>query len=447
MFQLGRWTLYIVGGLLVCVLLGATIILVAGYWTRYPGWEAPESSAIVVEGGVHFAPSRDTVREASRLVIQNDRIACVGDTCTAPKGARRIDASGLAVLPGLIDLHVHFDAPAGYTLNSSVPPLAMAWSYMRHRPHVRRAFVEHGVTTIRSVGDPVGHRFGMIQRKEALEEHELAGPRLVTAGPSFTAPDGHPVSTIYEGRDWVIRHATRQVTDPDTARTRVRRLADQGIDGIKIIYDEGAREQEFPRVDRNVLNAIVEAASQRDLWVAAHTSSREEVRHVLDAGVHTLEHGAYDDTLSSGTLKQMAAEDVTYVPTLSVIDNYVEQSNMPEAVLKQAMHNVRRAHNAGVPVGAGTDTQGPNMHFGRSLHRELALLVDAGLSPREALHAATLTAARAANREGLGQLAAGTSADLVIVDGRPWRDMRTLDAVKTVLRDGRTVVSERQNQR
>lgn len=432
-----------IGGGAVLLLLVAVGGAAAAWWTRYPGHDAPRAPVTVIEGGERFAPARDTVLENTRIVVDGDRIACVGDTCAVPENARRIDASGHAVLPGLIDLHVHMDAPAGDALNAAVPPAAMMWSYVRHRPAVRRSFLAHGVTTIRSVGDPIGHRFGVLRRRAQIRRHALAGPRVVTTGPTVTAPEGHPAGTIYEGNAWLIRHATRQVAHADTARARIQALAERGVDGIKVIYEAGSPEHPLPRLDRTVVEAVVDEAQNHNLWVAAHTSSAEEVRHVLaTGGVRTIEHGAHQDTLSAETIEQMNAQDVILVPTLAVLDARTESADSSRAPLHTSMYNVRRAHEAGVSIGAGTDTQGPTMHFGRSLHRELELLVEAGLSPRDALRGATSKAARALRSDDLGRIAPGARADVLIVAGRPWRDIRDARNVRIVLKDGRVLVSE-----
>lgn len=445
MTRLLHWIGYALGGLVLMLLLAGLGTFAAAYWTRYPGRSAPKASATVIEGGQRYVPLRDTVRRNSTVVIESERIACVGDTCTVPKNARRIDASGLVLLPGLIDLHVHVDAPAGNVLKGAVPFASMMWSYVRHRPDVRRAFLQHGVTTVRSVGDPVGHRFGMLKRKRQIDTHGLAGPRLFTTGPTFTAPGGHPAGSIYKGNTWLIRHATRQVTDPDTAQARVRTLAEDGVDGIKVVYDAGSPERgTLPRLDRTVMKATINEAREHGLWVAAHTSTAEEMKHVLETGgVTTIEHGAYRDTLSVDLIAKVRTENVVYVPTLSVIESLTERAGVPDAALRRAQHNVRLLHEAGVPIGAGTDTQGPSMQFGRSLHRELGLLVEAGLSPSEALQAATHVGAKALRRgDTLSRLAPGTPADLLLVGGRPWRNLDALRNIHSVIKEGRLFASE-----
>jgi enamidase len=191
------------------------------------------------------------------------------------------------------------------------------------------------------------------------------------------------------------------------------------------------------------MEAVVDEAQNHNLWVAAHTSSAEEMRHVLaTGGVRTIEHGAHQDTLSAETIEQMNAQDVILVPTLAVLDARTESADSSRAPLHTSMYNVRRAHEAGVSIGAGTDTQGPTMHFGRSLHRELELLVEAGLSPRDALRGATSKAARALRSDDLGRIAPGARSDVLIVAGRPWRDIRDARNVRIVLKDGRVLVSE-----
>lgn len=433
------WGLYVLGGLVLALLLVTAGLFGAAWWTRYPGPTESNPEATVIEDGYRYHPSADTVRPNSRLVVTGNRIECLGDTCAAPDGARRINASGQTLLPGLIDLHVHFDAPAGDDLRASLPYVTLMWSYLRHRPDVRRAFLQHGVTSVRSVGDPFGYPFGILRRKAKIAHQQLAGPRLFTTGPIFTAPKGHPAGTIYEGNDWLIRHATRQVTQPDTARARVRGLVAKGVDGIKVAYEGGSQDGgQIPRLDRTVMAAVIEEAHRQGLWVAAHTSTIREMRHVLAAGpVETIEHGAHKNPIPNDLLETMKRQEVTYVPTLAVVESKT-QSQSRNHILHQAKENVMRVHEAGIPVAAGTDTQWRQMYFGKSLHRELELLVAAGLPPVEAMKAATQVGARALDRDStLGRLTPGAQADLVLVRGRPDQEISALRKIRLVMKEGR----------
>lgn len=306
--------LRILAAILVVALLAVVVLFIAynrGRYTALP----PAQGRLVIRGGTLFDGTGASPQPGALIVIEADRIACVGTDCGIPEDARVIEADGLAVLPGLIDLHIHFGAPAGQDLERSFPSLM--WDYARQRPGVRRAFLEAGVTTIRSVGDVVGTFGSILDVRHQVASGQLAGPRVYAVGPLFTAPEGHPAGTIYKGNPFLIENATRQVADPEEARIEIRELAGKGVDGIKAVYDGfGGR---IPRLSLEVLQAIAEEAHRQGLWVAVHTGSAQEVYEAVRAGADTIEHGPLDgSSLDAETIALMRSRDVTYVPTLAV---------------------------------------------------------------------------------------------------------------------------------
>jgi imidazolonepropionase-like amidohydrolase len=390
------------------------------------------------------------------LVIEDGRIIRGGGRLQ--RRAPVLDADGLAILPGLIDLHVHFGAPVGDDLRRS--QAALVWDYARQKPGHRRAFLAAGITSVRSVGDVIGVWRDIVNLKRRSASPGFRGPRVFTAGPLFTAPGGHPVATVFRQSGFVAAHAAREVARPDAARSEVRRLAARGVDGIKAVYDSGGGA--FPRLDRAVLEAVADEAHSRGLWVAVHTASADEAREASLAGADTIEHGVTDGSvLDDQTIELMRSRKATYVPTLAVLEAtaaLVATGEPPrgfpadpwEALvarfdrlgadpLRTPMANVGAAARAGVRIGAGTDAQGAGMSFGESLHRELELLVRAGLSPSEALLAATREAAVALGVDDLGRATVGARADLVLVSGFPWESIADVRNVRAVVRAGRCV--------
>jgi enamidase len=395
------------------------------------------ADALVVRGGTLFDGAGGPAVPNKLLVIEGGRITCVGAGCRAPARARTVDASRLAILPGLTDLHVHFGAPVGGDVGRS--RLLLVLGYLRQRPRHRRAFLAAGVTTIRSVGDVAGVPRDIVDLKRRSARPQARGPRVYTTGPIFTAPGGHPAGTLFRGNEFLIRHATRQVDDPGAARAAVRRLAEAGVDGVKAVYDSHGGS--LPRLSRDVLEAIGDEAQQRGLWVAVHTSSAVEVDDAVLAGATTIEHGATDGSfIDPGTIDAMRSRRVTYVPTLAVLEAIGRPERAaPRGGLAAPVANVRAMAAAEVAIGAGTDAQGPSMAFGASLHRELELLVEAGLSAAQALVAATGAAGAALRSPGVGTLAAGSFGDLVLLEGAPWDDVRAIRNVRIVVRAGHIV--------
>jgi enamidase len=389
---------------------------------------------LIIRGGTLFDGTGEEPTENKVILIEDGRISGIGEGCDIPEGAAEIDATGYAILPGLIDLHVHFGAPSKE--NSDMSFAEMMADYMRQRPDVRSALHEAGVTTIRSVGDMTS---SILDLKRQVASGAMAGPRVYCAGPIFTAPGGHPAGTIYKGNPWLIAEATRQVDDPEKARAEVQALARENVDGIKAVYD-GHRA---PQLSLEVLEAIIDEAHKHDLWVAVHTHDLQELREAVTAGANSIEHGTYDESqLDAETVEMLKEKNVAYVPTLAVFDTYAG----PEATPRERMENVKTVREAGVLIGAGTDAQGPRMAFGSSLHREMELLVEAVLTPSEAILAATRNAAVTLRVDDeLGTIEKGKLADLILVKGQPWETISDIRRVRVVIQDGK-VVADLRNQ-
>ena len=433
-----RWKigLLAVAGLLV-VAVGA---LVAAYRIGLYTAGDPHEGIRVVEGarlldGTAAEPIRD-----ARVVIRDDTITDVGPAADVevPEGAEVVEAEGLTLMPGLIDAHVHFGAPEVDEPEDweelSIPGLI--WDSFRMRPSVRRSFLEAGVTTVGSVGDSDEW---IVQVRELLRDGSLEGPRLVTSGPLFTAPGGHPAGTIYEGIDFLVETATRQVADPEDVRTKMPAVADLEVDFVKAVVEGGrpGADEPLPRLEPEALEAVVSEAEREGLHVTVHWGREEEALMAVEAGASGLEHAGHHE-LSDEAVESIAESGASLVATLAVLEAVVPES------LEPAQRNVRRLAEAGGTVVAGSDAANPGLHFGDALHRELELLVDAGLEPAQAVRAATGDAARHLGLEGeVGTLRPGARADVVAVAGDPSQDVGAVRRVRLVLRDGRVVVDER----
>lgn len=425
-----------IAGVLVAVLVGLFVAYRIGLYAA----DAPPEEPLAITGAALIdGTGADPVEDAT-ILIQEGTIEAAGpaDAVSVPETAERLSADGLTIVPGLIDAHVHFGAPEVETYEEfeDLSLVGTIWDAIRANPDTRRSFVEHGVTTIKSAGDSDDLIF---RAREAIENHELEGPRIRTAGPVFTAPGGHPAGTIYEGNDYLIETATRQVKRPSEAREQVAEVDELGADLIKTVVDGGnSAHGDLPTLEPEVLEAIVDEAHGRDLPVTTHWSAPDEARVALDAGADALEHAGNSGTVDSTLARRIGDADVEVVPTLAVTE-----AVMPEEVLERALENVARLHEAGVDLVAGTDAANPGVAFGESLHRELELLARAGLSPEEALEAATARAAEHLRMEGeVGTVEPGKTADLVGVAGDPLDDISATREVELVVREGKVLVGE-----
>ena len=389
----------------------------------------------VFSGGLVFDgrgadPTRADVR------VEDGRIVEVGPELD---GERRIDIAGNALLPGFIDCHSHVAYDKLRGLDESVE-LTSTYRALASVANLR-ATLDVGITTVRdAAGADAGHR-------EAIADGLIPGPRILVSlmqlSPSAGPYDDRSRSGM---RPWVSSAAIPEpVADgPDGLRAKVREYVRAGADVIKIFATgnfgmarDGARRSLFS--DRE-LEAIVDEASRQGVRVMAHAHGASGAVAAARAGVASIEHGFY---LDDDAIEAMAECGTYFVPTLLAGVGALEAATDDavrarlEAVIADHRDVVRRAHRRGVPIAMGTDC--PMTPHGRNLE-ELELLVACGLSPAEALKAATATAATLLGVEDdIGVIEVGHRADLVVIEGDPL-DVRSLATrVRDVYRDGERV--------
>ena len=413
----------------------------------------------VATGGV--APHRD-------VLVAGDRIAAIAAPGRAnpPGGTQRIAGAGKSLLPGLIDVHGHIG-------NGSAPPWV---SQMPDPDRNMRAYLYCGVTTVL---DPADLSTQAFTRRQQVAEGSLLGPHIYAAGPMVTAPGGHPVAVLEHLAPWWIRwylipRFTRQVDSPAAARAAVDEIADFKPDVVKLAVDRIPGDA--PRIRRDVLAAAVDEAKKRKVRAVAHIGTTEDALDAADAGVAAWMHGVYKERIPDDQIARLAAYRIPMVATMNVFESYarlgegprvptpLERQTVEELVLSSFDRvpdtavtaffrpylesvraqraawpdNVRRLREAGVTILAGSDTQS-GVFPGAGLHRELQMLTEAGLTPAEAIRAATIDAARfLANGQepDFGIIAEGKRADLLLVDGDPTRDIAALSRIDAVIKDG-----------
>jgi len=384
--------------------------------------------------------------EDATIVIDGGVIQTMAPDALVRGEAKVLDLNGLTVVPGFIDVHVHFggfvvdDPDWQFSYWSAFPFFLDAVSGFKKR---RTLALGSGVTTVRSAGD---NHPQILRLRDRIRAGKLVGPEIVAAGPIFTAPGGHPAGTIYKDNRYVVEHATRQVDDPDEARAGVQRLASDGVDQIKAVY--GAvnpfdLDHPVPKLKRRVLQALVDEAHRCGLPAMVHVGTAKDAIEAVSAGADSLEHGilpgADSPECPAELLGAMADRGTFFVPTLSAA---WAMKRMFPAALRNTMRWVADMHRAGVSIALGTDAGAPGVVIGRAAHRELGLLVEAGLTPSEAIAAGTRNAAGVIRRaDHLGTIGPGRQADLVAVAGDPLENIRMTREVRLVLKNGAVVVN------
>ncbi len=291
-----------------------------------------------------------------------------------------------------------------------------------------QAYLDHGVTTVKSLGDPTDL---ILAARDEVEAGVLRGPRILAAGPALTTPGGLPVDTFCVGVAWCLDQIVREVASPAEGEATVDELAADGVDAIKFVNDGlgGA-----PLMPPATMAAIVDRAHLHGLPATGHASVFEsDAQAIVDAGADGVEH-MFATPLSGPTLANaLLAADASYVTTLTF-----RQATIPAPNFADCLANTAALHAAGVRLVVGTDTIGLQPE-GATTHAELALLVAAGLTPTEALRAATVHAADHLGRADLGRLEPGALADLVLVGGDPLADITAVTDVRWVVADGTVV--------
>lgn len=359
----------------------------------------------------------------ANVLIKDGRILDVGAKVKAPRGATIIDAKGKALLPGFFDVHTHW-TPGGS------PAIT---------PQIANAYIASGVTTVDDF-------------HEAPESWQLRRQwlsTLYTPHVNMTAristPGGH-------GADWADINTTRWVNTPEAARQAIREIVPYKPDVIKA-FSDGWRYGsgiDNTSMDQATLSALVDEAHKNHLKVATHTVTVERGRVAARAKVDIIAHSLQDREIDAETIALIKAGGTNYAPTLAVYEPTKpgqKPANPDDARYKQslvrfgyALHNVKTLHDAGVRVVLGTDAGMPGTPHGPSTLREMELLVQAGLTPAEALIAGTADSARALDEiADRGTIEKGKRADLVLLDGAPWANISDVRKTNRVFIDGRQV--------
>lgn len=395
----------------------------------------------------------------ARVIIEDGVVAAIGPATATAGGSPVVRGQGRWLLPGLWDTHMHHGFSAGGMTSAeeiSDEQGLLNW----------RAYLRSGVTSVISTGDDPRR---IIAARAAERAGELIGPRIFAAGSVLTAPGGHPINTLMHGYTSEIGELAVGFDDPVTAVRHVRAaLQLQDLDLVKVVASNIPGDG--PRLRPEVLDAIVLVAHRLGRPVIAHVSTELEAAEAVEAGVDGLEHMVPEGgDLLDATLTIMAERGVLWTPTLSLFDRMAHDrdhayvlGHRPDGfvsaiVLRSLEHwassprppspyafpwsrtvdNAGRAHAAGVRLALGTDAGMPAVFHGLAVHRELELLVRAGLSPSEALTAATAVAAQkvgAAVR--LGTIEVGKEADLVLLRADPLADIRNTRSIELVVKRG-----------
>ncbi len=422
---------------------------------------AEAAPAVVLEGARLIDGTGRPVRDNAALVIEGDRITAVGTAgkLARPKGARVIDVHGRTIMPGLISAHSHVGLVSG-TANR-------ADAYTREAvEHAVVLYAQYGVTSVVTLGL---NRDLVFELRDQQKQGKFPGASIFTAGRGIGAPGGVPPQPV--APDQIYRPATI-----DEARADVRELAGHHADIAKIWVDDNFGK--FTKMQPDVYGAVIDECHKHGLRVAAHVFYLADAKALVAAGVDVLAHSVRDLPVDADFIRALKSRGVFYIPTLSVDESFFVFAEQPEvlgeeffqravspelvqmfqgqtyrdkvkdnpsvpkekAAFAVAQKNLKALHDAGVHVAFGTDSgANPERIPGWGEHHELELMVRAGLSPMDAIVAATQTSAAVIKASDRGTLEAGKRADFVVLAADPTADIRNTRQLVSVWSGGREI--------
>jgi len=399
----------------------------------------------LIHAGKLIDPETGKVREKVSIVIAGNRIASVQDGYLDPAGyTPYYDLQQQTVMPGFIDMHVHVageNSPTSYTERFFMNPSDYA---LRATQYLERT-LNTGFTTVRDLGAAEGLNLSL---RDAVKKGWVKGPRIFAAGKSIATTGGHADPT--NGLNIELRGDPGPdegvVNGTDEARKAVRQRYKEGADLIKITATGGvlslAKSGMNPQFMDDEVKAIVDTAKDYGFAVAVHAHGKDGMLRAIKAGVDSVEHGTYMD---DEVIKEMKKRGTWYVPTISAgkfvsekakIDGYFPEVVRPKAAAigVEIQKTFAKAYKAGVKIAFGTDA-GVGPHGSNA--EEFVYMVEAGMTPMDAIKSATINAATLLRQEKeLGSIKAGKLADIVAVKGDPLQDIKLLKQVGFVMKDG-----------
>lgn len=417
------------------------IALVAGYAPA-----SAQNTVITAEKMIDVLNGK-TVDYPAVFVGPDGRITSIADARTVKWGSdvKHIDFSGKTILPGLIDMHVHLDGPADIGGYRGLEFTDSFWGMTAVGS--AQAMLKAGFTTVRNVGSGNRNDIGL---KQAIENGYAVGPRIVPAGYALGATGGHCDSTFLPPSLEKAEKEEGIADSPDELRYQVRRQRKYGAEVIKVCATGGVfsrnTEPGQQQLSESELRVIADEAHQWGIRVAAHAHGGDGIKAAIKAGIDTIEHASLVD--DEGIKLAVARTRPVWFSMDIYNTDYTQAEGAKNGVLEDNLRkdrevaqiqrdNFRKAHKAGVRMVFGSDA-GVMPHG--QVGGQFRTMVQYGMTPLEAIQAATRNGAQALGREkDVGAIAVGRFADIIAVDGDPLADVGELASVDAVIKGGKRV--------
>jgi len=418
------------------LLLGATLL--------WPALAFPEVTALLAEQVIDSYSGQP--RKGVAVLVEGERISGLVPAERLPAGAKLIELGGMTLMPGMVDLHAH-PTIAGDDYQWNHLQKSSARKSMEALKSVQE-MLQAGWTSVRTAGASDVY-YGIVDVKRVIDEGLFLGPRMQVAGHYITITGGGGDINFLAPEHYVIPDGLR-ADGVDGMRMAVRKEVKYGSDWIKILatgaFMSAADDPRDVHISQEELDVVMAEARRLNRPVMAHAHSAEGIKMAVRAGVRSIEHGTF---LDAEGVKLMKQHGTYLVPTMYIGDYYLEQYADSKAQAKmvelsrryrpEMLQNVARAIKAGVKVAVGVD-------FGHYdvdpavYAREFRMLVEAGMTPMQAIESGTRLGAELMGWDDrLGTVQEGKLADLIAVQGDPLEDISALERVRFVMLGGRVV--------
>ena len=403
------------------------------------------SSEILIHTSNYIDGINDKILKKASIVVGDDgRIKSISSGYKNSNGYEYVDLRDFVVMPGLMDMHVHF-GQQNVSKAERPEKVEKEYSAIAAVKHARMT-LDGGFTTVRQVGDS---GFIAISLRDAIKNGDAVGPRIFAAGKSLATTGGHADPT--NGRafgDYVYPDPESGVVNgPYEVFAGVRQRYKDGADGIKITVTGGvmslAKSGDNPQFTQEEANAVVQAAKDYGFWVAVHAHGAEGMKRAIRAGVDSIEHGTYMDDeamdlmIQNGTYLVPTISAGEYVAEMSLIDGFFPEIVRPKAraVGPQIGGTFGKAYKRGVKIAFGTDV-GVQAHG--TNWKEFVYMVQYGMPMMKAIQSATMETAKLLRiEEELGSLEIGKIADIIAVSGNPLDNPADMKNVVFVMKEGK----------